>query len=142
MEQNAIGSKRIIEELFGAGKYELADELIAAGAVGHDPALPESPVGPEGVKESARGYRTAFPDLTITVDQVIAEGEYVATRWTARGAVRDRRDGQAVHGHRDFDRPLAERKDRRVLGELGHARHVAAARRGADCHADGLSFAR
>jgi steroid delta-isomerase-like uncharacterized protein len=98
MEQNAIGSKRIIEELFGAGKYELADELIAAGAVGHDPALPESPVGPEGVKESARGYRTAFPDLTITVDQVIAEGEYVATRWTARGTHKAELFGIAATG--------------------------------------------
>jgi len=85
MEANASGSKRVIEELFGAGKYELADELIAPGAQGHDAAQPAPVIGPEGVKESARGYRSAFPDLALTVEQTVAEGDYVATRWTSRG---------------------------------------------------------
>ena len=85
MEANASGSKRLIEELFGAGKYEIADELVAPGATGHDPALPAPVVGPEGLKEAARGYREAFPDLTLTVEQAVAEGEYVASRWTSRG---------------------------------------------------------
>jgi steroid delta-isomerase-like uncharacterized protein len=85
MEANASGSKRVIEQVFGAGKYEVADELIAADAQGHDPALPGPVVGPEGLKEAARGYRVAFPDLTLTVVQSVAEGEYVASRWTSRG---------------------------------------------------------
>ena len=37
------------------------------------------------MKESAGGYRSAFPDLVMTVDQSFAEGDLVATRWTARG---------------------------------------------------------
>ena len=81
----AQGSKRIIEELFGAGKFELAQELIAADAIGHDTGRPESITGPDGVIEAVRGYRDAFPDLTMTASQVIAEGDYVAVRWTARG---------------------------------------------------------
>jgi steroid delta-isomerase-like uncharacterized protein len=85
MEANANASRRILEELFGGGNYGIADELIAADAVGHDPALPEPVTGPEGLKEAARGYRSAFPDLTMTVDAVIAEGDMVAIRWTARG---------------------------------------------------------
>jgi steroid delta-isomerase-like uncharacterized protein len=85
MEANAKASRRILEELFGAGNYGLADELIAADAVGHDPALPEPVSGPEGLKEAARGYRSAFPDLTMTVETVLAEGDLVAIRWTARG---------------------------------------------------------
>jgi predicted ester cyclase len=88
MDKNARGSKRIIEELFGAGNYEIAQELIGAEAVGHDPARPEPIVGPSGVIESARGYRDAFPDLKLTVDQVIADGDHVAVRWTARGTHR------------------------------------------------------
>ncbi len=82
---NAQGSKRIIEELFGGGKYGLAQVLIAADAIGHDTAGPEPISAPDGVIEAARGYRAAFRDLTMTVSQVIAEGEYVAARWTARG---------------------------------------------------------
>lgn len=85
METNARGSTRIIEEVFGAGNYDLANELIAPNAVGHDPALPEPVNGPSGLIEAARGYRDAFPDLRLTVEQAIAEGDYVAVRWTARG---------------------------------------------------------
>jgi steroid delta-isomerase-like uncharacterized protein len=85
MQKNADGSKRIITEIFGAGNYDVADELVAADARGYDPALPQPTIGPEGVKESARGYRAAFPDLKITAEQVIADGDYVAIRWTARG---------------------------------------------------------
>ena len=73
MQQNADGSRRIIEEIIGAGNYDLADELIAADAQGHDSALPQPTVGPEGFKEAARAYRAAFPDLQFTVEQVIAE---------------------------------------------------------------------
>ena len=50
-----------------------------------DPALPEPVNGPKGLIEAARGYRDAFPDLRMTADQSIAEGDYVATRWTGRG---------------------------------------------------------
>jgi steroid delta-isomerase-like uncharacterized protein len=85
MEKNASGSKRIIEELFGGGNYDVAHELVSAGAVGHDPALPVPVNGPKGLIEAARGYRDAFPDLRMTADQSIAEGDYVATRWTGRG---------------------------------------------------------
>jgi len=85
MGKNADGSRRIIEEIFGAGNYELTQELIGADAVGHDPAQPAPIDGPDGVAASARGYRDAFPDLTLTVNQQIADGDYVATRWTAKG---------------------------------------------------------
>jgi predicted ester cyclase len=85
MNENANGSRRIIEEVFGAGRYELADELVAEGAIGHDPALPEPTMGPEGVKEGARGYRAAFPDLRIMIGDVVAQDDLVAIRWTARG---------------------------------------------------------
>jgi len=85
MGKNADGSRRIIEEIFGAGNYELTKELIGADAVGHDPAQPAPINGPDGVAASARGYRDAFPDLTLSVNQQIADGDYVATRWTAKG---------------------------------------------------------
>jgi steroid delta-isomerase-like uncharacterized protein len=85
MKENARGSKRIIEEVFGGGNYEIANELVAAEAVGRDPALPAPVEGPAGLIEAARGYRESFPDLRLTVNQSIAEGDHVATRWTAVG---------------------------------------------------------
>ena len=85
MDANKKASTRIIEEIFGGGNYDLADALVGSDAVGHDPALPEPVKGPEGLKEAARGYRAAFPDLKLTVDIAIAEGDFVTVRWTARG---------------------------------------------------------
>jgi steroid delta-isomerase-like uncharacterized protein len=77
--------RREYEELFGQGKLEVADEIIADDFVGYDTAQPEPTRGPKGLKESAAGYRAAFSDLTCTVDQQVAEGDTVVTRWTATG---------------------------------------------------------
>jgi steroid delta-isomerase-like uncharacterized protein len=72
-------------EIFATGNLDIADEIIAPDYVGHDPAQPEPTRGPAGVKEAAAGYRAAFPDLTVTVEQQVAEGDTVVTRWTATG---------------------------------------------------------
>jgi len=78
-------SRRILDEVFNQGREEVADELIAPEAIGHDPALPEPTRGPEGLKQNAATYRGAFPDLRVGIDDQCAEGELVCTRWTAKG---------------------------------------------------------
>jgi len=82
-ELKAIARREM--EIFSSGDFSIADEIISPDYVGHDPASPEPIRGPEGVKAQAAGYRAAFSDLTFTVDSQVAEGEYVVTRWTARG---------------------------------------------------------
>jgi len=72
-------------EMFSTGNFDIADEIYSEDYVGHDPTKPEAIRGIEGAKEEAAGYRAAFPDLTLTIDHQVAEGEYVVTRWTARG---------------------------------------------------------
>ena len=84
-EQNKQIARRVIEELFSEGRMETADELIAPDAVGHDPALPEPTLGPQGVKDAVAGYRAGFPDLTLRVEAQVAESDTVCTRWTAVG---------------------------------------------------------
>jgi steroid delta-isomerase-like uncharacterized protein len=75
-----------VEEGFAQGTVELFDDLVAEDVVNHDETLPpEIPPGREGVKALAQGYKMAFPDLVLTVEDQIAEGDKVATRWTARG---------------------------------------------------------
>ena len=64
------------------------DELTAAGFVNHDPADPTESRGPAGAKAFITGYRTAFPDLHITIEDVIADGDKVMMRWTSRGTHR------------------------------------------------------
>ena len=56
---------------------------MAPDVVHHDPYDPHAVAGLEGLKASIRLNRTAFPDLTITVEDQLAEADKVATRWTA-----------------------------------------------------------
>lgn len=83
-ESKAI-SRRFLEEAFNRGNLGVVDELVAPGFVNHDAALPEPTIGIEGAKASIMGYRDAFPDLRLTIEQQVAEGELVTTRWSARG---------------------------------------------------------
>jgi steroid delta-isomerase-like uncharacterized protein len=84
-EANKMIARRVIDEIYNAGRLELADELVTPDFVGRDPASPEPMMGPEGLKRQAQGYRTAFPDLRLTIEDEIAEGDRVATRWSAHG---------------------------------------------------------
>ena len=90
--------RRELEELFGRGNLDVADEIVATDYVGHDPALPEPIRGPEGLNQMVGGYRAAFPDLEVTVGQQIAEGDLVVTRWKARGTHRGELMGIAPTG--------------------------------------------
>ena len=82
-ENKAIVRREV--EMFSTGDFSIADEIYSDDYVGHDPTKPEPIRGIEGAKEEAAGYRAAFSDLTLTIEQQVAEGEYVVTRWTARG---------------------------------------------------------
>ena len=84
LEQNKAIVRRAFEEPW-KGNLDVIDELIATQYIGHDPANPEPLRGPAGVKEFISTYRAAFPDARITVEQQLAEGDLVATRWTGRG---------------------------------------------------------
>jgi steroid delta-isomerase-like uncharacterized protein len=53
---------------------------------------PEEGRGPDGLAEMVQGYRSAFPDLNVTIEQQFTEGDYVATRTTIRG----RHDGELM----------------------------------------------
>lgn len=83
-DQNKTIVRRALEEPW-KGNLDVVDELIARDYVGHDPANPEPLRGPAGVKEFISTYRSAYPDARVTVDQQLAEGDMVATRWTGRG---------------------------------------------------------
>jgi steroid delta-isomerase-like uncharacterized protein len=78
-------ARRLLEEAFNSGNLDVVDELLAPEFVNYDAVLPEPATGIDAAKASIGGYRAAFPDLRITLEQQVAEGELVATRWTARG---------------------------------------------------------
>ena len=91
-------ARRFLEEAFNSGNLDVVDELVAPEFVNHDAALPEPTVGIEAAKASITGYRDAFPDLRLTVEQQLADGELVATRWSARGTHQGELMGMAATG--------------------------------------------
>jgi steroid delta-isomerase-like uncharacterized protein len=91
-------SRRLLEEAFNSGNLDVIDELVAPEFVNHDAALPEPTVGIEAAKASITGYRDAFPDLRLTVEQQFGEGELVTTRWSARGTHQGELMGMAATG--------------------------------------------
>ena len=84
MENAKLIVKRLFEEAW-AGNFDVIDEFIAPDYVGHDPSEPEPTRGPEGLKTFIDRYRAAFEGARLTVDDQIAEGDKVSTRWTGRG---------------------------------------------------------
>ena len=76
--------RRIAEEPW-RGNYDVIDEHVAADYVGHDPAMPDPIRGPAGFREFVRTYQGAFRNARVTVEEQLAEGDLVATRWSARG---------------------------------------------------------
>ena len=100
-EENKAIARRALEEIVSAeGNLDVADDIIAPNYVGHDPVSPEDVRGPEGVKEFASMYHNAFPDVQLSVEQQLAEGDWVATRWVANGTHLGELMGIAPTGNR------------------------------------------
>jgi steroid delta-isomerase-like uncharacterized protein len=88
LEQNKQIVQRIFNEFWRAGKAGVLDQLLATDVTNHE--LSKEPLsGRNAYKEWATGFRqataTGFPDLDITVDALVGEGDLVAKRWTFRG---------------------------------------------------------
>ncbi len=99
-EENKEKTRRFLEEAFNEGNLGVVDELFATDYVLHDPASPEEISGPEGIKQFVQMYRSAFPDTHITVEDQIAEGDEVVTRWTGRGTHQGELFGVPPSGNR------------------------------------------
>jgi steroid delta-isomerase-like uncharacterized protein len=94
-------SRRLLEDTFNDGRIELIDQLVAPDAVNHDPATPAQMRelrGPEVFKATVSMYRAAFPDVRITVDDVIAADDKVVLRWHSEGTHRGKLAGLAPTG--------------------------------------------
>ena len=81
-ESNKNVVRRLFEEVWNKGNLQVADELFAPNYVHRDASTPDVGRGPESEKKRATLYRTAFPDIRFTIEDVIAERETVIARWT------------------------------------------------------------
>jgi steroid delta-isomerase-like uncharacterized protein len=83
-EENKAIARRHFEELWQKGDVSVADEIYAADAVGHDPMNPAHADYPESERQAIVRDNTAFPNPQVTIEDQIAEGDKVVTRWTFR----------------------------------------------------------
>jgi steroid delta-isomerase-like uncharacterized protein len=85
VEENKALARRWAEDVINQRNLDAVDEIYASDFVGHDPTMPEEIRGVEGRREFYGMYQSAFPDAHITIEDQLAEGEKVVTRWTGRG---------------------------------------------------------
>ena len=83
-EKNKLLVHEFFEEAWVKGNVAAVDEFMAADYVEH-PRPSTLPPGTEGLKQLIAAYRTAFPDLKMTLDDIFGEGEMVAYRWSVSG---------------------------------------------------------
>jgi steroid delta-isomerase-like uncharacterized protein len=97
-DQNKAKVRRLFEELWNKGNLPVAEELIAPTYTHHDSSTPDLGRGPESEKKRATLYRTAFPDIRFTIEDLTAEGETVVARWSCHGTHKGDLSGIAPTG--------------------------------------------
>ena len=98
---NKAVHRRLVEAANNGTLAEAAEVLFTATHVWHEPrpgAPPRLAIGPQGTRDYAATLFAAFPDLQTTIDDQLAEGDKVMTRWTQRGTHRGEFMGIAPTG--------------------------------------------
>ena len=80
-EENKAIVRRLTEEFYNQGNVESAEHFFADTYAHHDPASPHVR-DRDGLKQVLRAFLAGCPDLHITIDQLLAEGDMVTKRWT------------------------------------------------------------
>ena len=80
-EEHKAIVRRMTEEFYNQGNVESADHFFADTYVHHDPASPQVH-NRDSLKEGLRAFLAGCPDLHITIEKLLAEGDTVTKRWT------------------------------------------------------------
>lgn len=83
IDQNKAIARRWSEELWSQGRLEVAEEIVAPTYIRHDPGDPFPARGPADVKRLVSQLRGMLPDLRIEMEETMAEGALVVSRYTA-----------------------------------------------------------
>ena len=86
-QENIAILGKFVEEVINQGRYEAADELVEENFVELDP-LPGQQQGREGLKDLIRMMRLAFPDIHWVVEETVASGDKVVSRFRWTGTQR------------------------------------------------------
>lgn len=104
-QQNIDAQQRWGEEVASKGDLDVLDDILADDFVDHDPG--DYAPTKAGLKQFFTDFRTAFPDLTAEVEEMVATDDYVALRYTVSGTHRGEFLGHAPTG-RSFEAPAMQ----------------------------------
>lgn len=99
LEENKALVRRFIEDVFHKRNLAAIDEFVAADQVDHT-LPPQLPPTTDGTKRAIGMFLTAFPDVQIAIDDMIAEGDRVAVRYTSSGTQRGSFGGMPPTGRK------------------------------------------
>ena len=95
-EASKVLIRRLFEEGFHSGNLTVVDEIFDPNFV--DRSTPEQPPGTRGVKDYISMVRTGFPDIAITIEDMVVEEDKVVVRTTWRGTHQGEYEGIAPTG--------------------------------------------
>jgi predicted SnoaL-like aldol condensation-catalyzing enzyme len=84
LEANKALAARFHEDLYNQGNVDAADEIVTADFTWYAPPQTVFLTGVATLKQQAADLQTIWPDMVITTEDVIAEGDRVVNRWTLR----------------------------------------------------------
>ena len=87
--------RRIFTDILSQGRFEVASEIYAKDFVNHEATRD---LGLDESQAVDHGWRAAFPDLELTVEREIAEGDFVTVVWRGRGTNTGRGNGLDATG--------------------------------------------
>jgi steroid delta-isomerase-like uncharacterized protein len=132
--ENKTTVRRFYDEALNGGRLELIDELCSPDFIDHTPARGQS-AGVSDLKQQIAAWRRAFPDLQVTIDEIIAEGGSIAVRITWQGTHEGEFMGipptgsrvvvsgvDVLHVRHDMVTEAWHYSDDRALREIGRAR--------------------
>ena len=98
LDANKSLIRRNFEVIWSDCNLSVADDIIATDYMGHIATLPEPVRGVDAFKQVVMLYHVASPDIRFTIQDQVAEGNKVATRWIAHGTHRGEFMGIAPSG--------------------------------------------
>lgn len=101
-EKNKETIRRLYEDLLNHGELELLDQVIADDYIGI-----YGQKGPQAFAETIRGLRQGFPDIQWTIEDLVAEGDRVAARWTWQATHQNAFRGFPASQQRVTDKAIA-----------------------------------
>ncbi|PYE54798.1 ester cyclase [Deinococcus yavapaiensis] len=115
-EENKAAVRRLTEEVWNQGRTDVIPEIYHDLSVAPD--VPQLPVGPAGTRFAVETFRTAFPDFHMTIEHLLAEGDFVVARFRQQGTHRGDLFGIPPTGHEvDFEEiALLQFADGKVIG--------------------------